>query len=61
MNKDPRLQLMCESIYEQLSKLSYRDQLAVTPIYYKNNFTQYYGQQLMNAFEPIGNHIRISV
>jgi len=61
MNKNIELQLCCESIYEQLCKTSVRDQLALTPIYYKNGYTKYYSNHLMNAFEIVGNHVRISV
>jgi len=61
MNKNIELQTYCESIYEQLCKTSVRDQLAVTPIYYKNGYTKYSSNNLMNAFEIVGNHIRISV
>ena len=61
MNKNIELQLCCESIYEQLCKTSVRDQLTLTPIYYKNGYTKYYSNHLMNAFEIVGNHVRISV
>ena len=61
MNKNIELQTYCESIYEQLSNTSVRDQLAVTPMYYKNGYTKYSSNHLMNAFEIVGNHIRINV
>jgi hypothetical protein len=61
MNKNIELQSHCESIYDQLCKTSNRDQLAVTPIYYKNGYTKYNSGQLMNAFEIVGKHVRKSV
>jgi hypothetical protein len=56
-NKDIQLQKQCEDIYTELSTLSNRDQLAVTRIYYKNNYSQFHIQKLDNAFDKIGVHV----
>jgi len=61
MNKNVQLQHLCEHLYNHLCKTSYRDQLAVSPIYFKEGYTHYSSYQLMNAFEAVGNHVRITV
>jgi len=60
-HKHSELQTLCESIYSQLTTTSYRDQLAVTPVYYTTGFRQYGVQALLNGFEKVGTHIQTPV
>jgi hypothetical protein len=60
-HKNLTVQQLGEEIYTQLHKISNRDQLAVTYIYYKNKYKEYAAENLMEAFEKSGTHIRIAV
>jgi hypothetical protein len=60
-HKNLTVQQLGEEIYTQLYKLSNRDQLAVTYIYYKNKYNEYAAENLMDAFQKNGTHIRIAV
>jgi hypothetical protein len=53
------LQHIAEEIFSALQDCT-RDQLAVTMIYYKNNFTSIQLQNLIRAFNKTGEHRRIN-
>lgn len=57
-HKNTVLQHLCEQIFEQLQVCN-RDQLAVTPVYYKNNFTAFQLQNLIRIVDKTGEHKRI--
>jgi len=60
-NKDLYTQTISERIFKQLSTTSIRDQLAVTRIYYTQNYNQFYVQQLDSVFERLGTHVQIPI
>jgi len=59
-HKHQIVQTISEEIYKQLSTTSIRDQLAVTFVYYKHAYKNFYTEDLLSAFQKNGTHIRIS-
>jgi hypothetical protein len=58
-NKDVRVQDISEAIFKQCETVSPRDQLAVSYVYFLNDFKGYKAQHISNAFQITGNHIRL--
>jgi len=58
-HKHKIVQTLSEEIYKQLSTTSIRDQLAVTFVYYKYGYKNFYSEDLFKAFQKNGSHIRI--
>jgi hypothetical protein len=58
-NKDTRAQEISEAIFKQCETVSPRDQLAVSYIYFLKDYKGYKAQNLMNAFQAAGEHVRI--
>jgi hypothetical protein len=58
-NKDLKTQEVSEDIVKQIETISPRDQLAVSYIYFLKEYTTFKQQNLMNAFQPLGEHVRI--
>ena len=59
MNKDPETIKVGEQIFKTLLETSNRDQLAVTPTYFTNDYKRYAVQDLSPMFLKTGTHVRI--
>lgn len=56
-HKKAVVQRLSEEIMEQLETTSQRDQLAVTLVYFKNQFDDYKVNSLLHAFQKAGKHV----
>jgi hypothetical protein len=61
LHKNMLTQHICEEVYRFMEEHCNRDQLAVTLVYYLNNFQQVQTQTLLRAFNPSGTHYRAPV
>jgi len=60
-HKQQVVQELGEAIFNQLSTSSNRDQLSVTLQYYIHNYSRYYVEDLFQAFQKNGTHVRMNV
>jgi hypothetical protein len=57
-HKYNKLKNVCSLIWQQLRRLSPRDQLAITPVYYAQQFVKFSTRDLLDMFQPSGKHER---
>lgn len=57
-HKYSTLKTICGLIWQQIRTISPRDQLAITPVYYAQQFVKFTTRDLLDMFTPSGKHER---